>query len=59
MDLRKLGYVPKVTGVNSLGPEIEPSLPKDDPTPSGQGNAASSESKTLEGYKQLMEYLEP
>ena len=56
-DLGKPGSTSKSTGVNSSGSELEPPPLKEDPAPSGQERTVSPGSNTLEGYKQLVEYL--
>ena len=55
--LRKPGSTSKGNGVNSLGSEPEPSPLKEDSALSGQESTVSPGSNTLEGYKQLVEYL--
>ena len=57
MDLREPGSLPGGAGVNSLGSELEPSPLKEDPAPSEQRREVSLGSSTLEGYKQVVEYL--
>ena len=56
-DSREPGSLPRGAGVNILGSEIEPSPSKEDSAPSEQGRAASLGLGTLEGYKQVVEYL--
>ena len=57
MDSREPGSLPRGVRVNILGSEIEPSPLKEDSAPNEQGRTASLRLETLEGYKQLVEYL--
>ena len=57
MDSREPGSLPRGAGVNIFGSELEPSPSKEDSAPSEQERTTSLGLETLEGYKQVVEYL--